>query len=113
MARYRLVVLASPMPGREQECTDWYQDIHLPEMVGVSGVVSAQRYQRAADLRAGADTWPYMTIYEVETDDVQAVIQRIVDTATAGGFNMSDALDREDTYAVFYEACGPEVIDHE
>lgn len=112
MPRYRLVVMASPIRGREQECARWYQETHLPEMVALPGILSAQRYQRAANLREGSETcatYAYLTIYEVETDDVQNVIRRITETAQAGGFDMSDALDREGTYAVFYEACGPEV----
>lgn len=109
MARFRLVVLASPIPGREQECARWYQETHLPEMVALPGILSAQRYERAADLREGSETYPYLTIYEIETDDVQSVVAHISEKAAAGGFDISDSLDREGTYAVFYAACGPEV----
>jgi hypothetical protein len=109
VSRYRLVVMASPVRGREQECERWYQEVHLPEMVALPGILSAQRYQRAANLREGSETYPYLTIYEVEADDIQSVVQRITETAEAGGFDMSGAIDREGTYAVFYQACGPEV----
>ena len=79
-------------------------------MVALPGIISAQRFQRAADLRPDAQTWPYMTIYEVETVNIQSVVKTIADIASIGGLQMSDALDQTGTYAVFYEACGAEVF---
>ncbi|WP_205874798.1 DUF4286 family protein [Mycobacterium camsae] len=55
-------------PDREQEYNSWYDDIHLPELVAVDGIVSARR------LRPVDDEGPYVALYEIEGDDLQAVL---------------------------------------
>jgi hypothetical protein len=50
-----------------------------------------------------------MVIYEIETDDIDAVIANLVQTAEAGQLTMSDAIDTDNSYAVFYQESGEPV----
>ncbi len=108
MPRYKLVVYSRPNPGREDDYNDWYQNVHLRELLALPGFVSAKRYRHARNLVEG-EAYPYLSIYEIETDDIDAVLQGLRTTAAQGLFNMSDAIDLTDTSALVYEEFGVEV----
>lgn len=105
MRNYKMVVMSRPTEGREDEYNDWYQNVHLGELVALPGFKSAQRFRYARSLVEG-EAYPYMSIYEIETDDIDAVLQSLRDTAERSGLTMSDSLDLTDTSAVVYEVFG-------
>lgn len=105
MPRYKMVVLSRFVEGCEDEFNDWYQHIHLGEMVTFSGFKSAQRFRRVRNLGA-RETDPYLAIYEIETDDINAVMSELETRANAGELTMSEAFAREFVYAGVYEECG-------
>lgn len=55
-------------PEREQEYNTWYDEVHLPELVNLDGIVAARR------LRPVNGDGPYIALYEIEGDDLQAVL---------------------------------------
>jgi hypothetical protein len=71
-------------PNREQEYNDWYNNVHIPELVALDGIVAARR------LRPVNGEGPYVALYEIEGDDLQAVLDNM--SANAGNLHMSDAL---------------------
>jgi len=71
-------------PDREQEYNTWYDEVHIPQLLTLDGIVGARR------LRPVNGEGPYVAIYELEADDLQAVLDNMV--ANAGQLNMSDAL---------------------
>jgi hypothetical protein len=71
-------------PDREQEYNTWYNEVHLPELLALDGIVSARR------LRPVDGTGPYVALYELEGDDLQAILDNMI--ANAGQLHMSDAL---------------------
>jgi len=71
-------------PDRDQEYNTWYDEVHIPELVALDGFVSARR------LRPVEGDGPYVAIYEVEADNLQAVLDNMI--ASAGRLHMSDAL---------------------
>jgi hypothetical protein len=71
-------------PDRDQEYNTWYDEVHLPELVALDGFVSARR------LRPVDGTGPYVALYEIEGDDLQAVLDNMI--ASAGQLTMSGAL---------------------
>jgi hypothetical protein len=101
MARYKLVVMSKPAIGRESEYNDWYQNIHLPQLLAIDGVHSAQRLRLTESLTPGFSS-PYLAIYEIETDNPKRVIDEIKDKAEMGTLMISDALN-PDVSAVLYE----------
>jgi hypothetical protein len=71
-------------PDREREYNTWYDQVHLPELLALDGIVSARR------LRPVDGEGPYVAIYEIEGDDLQAILDNMI--ANAGQLHTSDAL---------------------
>lgn len=85
MPRGILYVESRPSsPDRDAEYNSWYDDIHLGELMALEGFVSARR------LRPVADDGPYVALYEIEGDDLQAILDNML--AHAGELHLSDAL---------------------
>jgi hypothetical protein len=108
MSRYKLVVMSNPVAGREAEYDDWYQNSHLQQMIDVPGVVSAQRY-RPAEILSVREPVKFLTIYEVETNDIKAFLQELLGRARAGKVTSSDTMQADSVYGVFYEPIGAEM----
>jgi hypothetical protein len=72
MALDRTLQLAysNPKPGREDEYNAWYDNEHLPDVVGIPGYVSGRRYRLSDYQRPHlpASRHRYLTIYEIEGD---------------------------------------------
>ena len=85
MAKGIMYVESRPSsPDREQEYNTWYDEVHLPELLALDGIVSARR------LRPLDGDGSYVAIYELEGDDLQAILDNMI--ANAGQLHMSDAL---------------------
>lgn len=106
MVLYKMLVMSSPTEGSDAAYNDWYQRVHLPEMLALPGIVSAQRYRLARNLREQDPGSPYLALYEIETDDIDAVLSHITEAAASGRLTMSDVIDTDHAHAVIYEACG-------
>src|SRR5215212_9706989 len=72
MKRYMFVVLTDPMPGGEAEYNEWYNTVHLQDLVKLPGIKAAQRY-KLAPISAADGKQKYLALYEIETDDVSKV----------------------------------------
>ena len=108
MPEYKMVVLSNPVAGREDEYNDWYQNTHLGDIVSLPGFKSARRF-KLADGMVVPDPYRYMAVYEIETDDLDATLKGLIESAENGTIYVSDTLDSDNAYAVIYEACGEEV----
>ncbi|MDR3417182.1 MAG: hypothetical protein P4L83_13440 [Nevskia sp.] len=106
---YKLMVLSQPVAGREDEYHRWYEDAHMRQMLALPGVKSAQRFRLARGL-GERHTWPYLAIYEVETDDIDGVLQELSRRAGGEHLVISDALAKDSVYAAVYEALAPAVV---
>ncbi len=85
MAKGIMLVESVPSsPDREDEYNAWYDDIHIPQLLTFDGIVAARR------LRPVDGNGPYVAIYELEGDDLQAILDNMI--ANAGQLHMSDAL---------------------
>lgn len=85
MAKGVIYVESRPSsPAREQEYNTWYDEVHLPELVELEGFVSARR------LRPVDADGSYLALYEIEGDDLRAIVNNML--AQAGQLHMSDAL---------------------
>ena len=63
-------VFNNPEPGREEEFNEWYDNVHIPEVMSVGNIVSAQRFKyRQLEREAGQPVaHAYVTVYELEGD---------------------------------------------
>lgn len=109
MPRFKMIAMSKPMPGRDAEYHDWYQNTHLPQVCAFPGVLGAQRYVEAAAL-AGGDDRKFMAIYDIETDDLGAVLGAIGKASADGTLTPTpDAVDAAGMYCVVFTELGERV----
>ena len=78
MQKYTVIVLLNAREGEEEAFNDWFTNTHVPEVLTVPGMISGQRHQLSAIQRPGASMeWKYLTIWRVESNDVQWVIDEL------------------------------------
>lgn len=109
MPSYKLIVMTQPVEGREQEYNDWYQGMHLPDLVAVHGVKSAQRFRLSRTVVADRGPLPYLAIYDIETDDIDKTLDDLKARVGSGQIFVSSALSKENYFGAVYEEFGPEV----
>lgn len=106
-SRQLIVVHANAVPNRDDELHAWYDEVHVPDLLGVPGVVGAQRFKlHEHQLAGGRSTHSYLAVYEVE-GDMEAVLREIARQREAGEVLYSDALDRDTPTTVAFAALGP------
>jgi hypothetical protein len=70
-----MMVQAGPAsPDLEDEFNRWYDQEHIPEMLAVAGFTAARRYRRFPATATEPSAPSYLTIYEVEADDLAAAL---------------------------------------
>ena len=74
---------------REEEYHKWYNDTHLAEICSVDGIIAARRF-------APTDgKGPFIAIYEIDCDDLDAVVQRMGELGRSGRMSSLELLDME------------------
>lgn len=102
MARYVWVVFTAPKEGQDDAYNDWYDNQHLADVVAIPGIVSAQRLE-LADMDAVQTALPRnLTLYEIETDDINSISPAIAAAQAEGRMPSTDALDRSAIRSGFY-----------
>ena len=96
-----MMVLSNPAEGREDEYNEWYDTVHLPEILAVPGVTGATRF--ALDPEEDGATHRYLAIYEIEGEG-DKVLAAIGEAAAAGSIHMSDAIDLTTTEMKVWKA---------
>jgi hypothetical protein len=109
MASYKLVVFSdSTEADNEAEYNDWYNNVHLADVVAVPGFVSAQRF-KLKTLVMGEFKNKYMAIYNIEADDPQKVMDAMMARRGTEAMLISDALDVDNTDCALFETFSAEV----
>jgi len=109
MPSYRFVVLSNPTPGMEAKYNTWYNEQHLREVLAVPGIISAQRFKVHSDSLLAGDkpNHNYLAIYEIETDDIGAVLKDLRSRPGTPAMTISDAFDRKTMSPLIYEVITP------
>jgi hypothetical protein len=97
MPKHVFLVRTGPSsPERTDEYNDWYDNVHLPDLLKVKGVVGASRYRVAPAQQGGAaiEGPQYLAIYEVDIEDPQDFFDDMMRAVTDGSMRMSDVLDQ-------------------
>ena len=58
-------------PAREKEFNEWYDNVHLLDVLSIPGVVRASRYE---DGNAAEGLGKFLALYEIETEDVLQIM---------------------------------------
>ncbi|HLY82785.1 MAG TPA: hypothetical protein VKQ71_07360 [Acidimicrobiales bacterium] len=89
MAKGVLIVHSNPVdPSRDDEFNQWYDNVHVPDVKKVPGIVGARRFKT---LGPGA-THRYVAIYEIDADDVGGVMEAMGKASANGELPLSDVL---------------------
>ena len=97
----RFIVLSNPIAGEDDTFNKWYDEVHVPEVLEVPGVIAAQRYD-LAELEVPDDedlptqlpppTHRYLVIYELDRAP-QAVMAEFIDRVMTGKLSLGETLD--------------------
>lgn len=90
MSKHVLLVFTDPKPGREEEFNSWYDDVHVPDVLGVSGFRAAQRFVAEPGMRGEESAHRYLAIYEIDDDDLPGAMKRLREAVA--GMQLSDAM---------------------
>lgn len=96
MPRYNLIALTNAKTGRDDEFNDWYDNVHLADVLKLPGVIAAQRF-RLSDTqhRPGPFEHRYMAVYEIEIDDVRKTLDELRAVSGSDRMPLSPALQDE------------------
>lgn len=76
MAKAIMVVMANAAEGREAEFVEWYDKIHMPDVLETPGFVRGTRYELGTRYvpaeGPSAGQGQFMILYELEGDDTEA-----------------------------------------
>jgi hypothetical protein len=103
MPSFKLLAFTKPVEGREDEYNSWYSDTHLPDVLRVPGILTAQRFRVTDSQKNGpAQPWEYLAIYDCEADSVQQIVDGIGTRAGTSEMLVSSALSAE-SYVCYFE----------
>jgi hypothetical protein len=73
MAKYMLLAMNGPTAGEGDEAAynKWYDEVHVPDLLTVPNLLSAQRYK----VVQSNTPYPYVAAYEIETDDLAQTLK--------------------------------------
>jgi hypothetical protein len=96
-----LFVFSTAKEGRDAEYNEWYDTVHLPDVLGLPGVRSGTRYR----VQARPDEVPahrYLAVYELDGDG-KDVLREIGRRSASGEFKQTDSLDQSSVTITLWE----------
>ncbi len=90
--KHMVVVLTEPTEGKEDEFNEYYEGLHIDEVLQSTGWKSAQRFKLTEQAGLPAPH-RYLALYEVEAEPGESVLQKLNETRSQR--QQSDALNRE------------------
>lgn len=76
-------------PDKEADYHSWYDRTHLAQILSVDGVVSARRFAPTNG------DGPFVAIYELDCDDLDAVVARLGELSARGGLTGMENLSMD------------------
>ena len=97
------LVFSNPFEGKDDEFNEWYDNIHLPEVLAMPGVISAERFDLRPLARTDANTpeFRYLAIYKMEGDP-DVLLAKISEGVRSGAIVMSDTFDARGSRLSFW-----------
>jgi hypothetical protein len=89
-----MLVLSNSIQGREEEFERWYRQIHVPEMLKRPGFVACQRLALSEAQMGRSQPQRHLALWEIETDNLAAVYDRLRSDMASGALADCDAFDR-------------------
>jgi len=60
-------------PGREAEFNEWYDKVHVPDVLEVPGIIGVTRYRLAEGVPGGDDPSRFLALYELDATASRSV----------------------------------------
>jgi hypothetical protein len=95
--------MTNAVEGQDDEFNTWYNEVHLPDVVRVEGFVAAQRFRLTETDPAQSFGHRYLSLYELETDDLARSRKALSAVAGTDAMVISPALDRGAASAAYFE----------
>lgn len=102
--KHIVVVLTEPTEGNEKDFDDYYENLHLDEVLSSTGWQSAQRF-KLVDEQGRACPLPYLALYEAEAESSQEVLATL--TATRPKRQQSKSINKRTAGVWVFAATGP------
>ena len=67
------------VPGREEEYNNWYNTIHIPDVLETPGILNATRYECEEPPEGHGR---FLTTYDVETADIEQTMAAFTEVIT-------------------------------
>ncbi len=100
--KHVFVVLTNAKDGEDDVFNDWYTNAHVPDVLAVPGIVRAERFE-ISEAQMREDTpYRYCAIYEIETDDLEGVMQELRNRAGTDAMPLTPAI-ADDRIAIVYK----------
>ncbi len=93
------LVYSNPVVGMEEEYNQWYNNVHLKEVLQIEGFNFAQRFDLTPAQLVEDQEYKYLAMYEIDGDDVEGTKQRLIEAAS--WLEMSPALDLKLHVSIF------------
>lgn len=106
-AEHLLFAFTNPVEGHDDEFNKWYDGVHVPELLAIPGVVSAQRFEVAAPDGAPAPAHRYLAVYQLDRAGSE-VMGELGARMGSGELHMSDSLDIATASLSVWNSRGPE-----
>jgi hypothetical protein len=92
MEKATLLVISSSKEGLDEEFNRFCNDYHLGEVVACDGYVRGSRYSVVREMGNASIPGQYVSIYEIESDDVARDQAKIDAMRARGEMTRSDAV---------------------
>ena len=92
MSKYSMVVQSQAVAGRDDDYNEWYDNQHFGDICALPGVTGGRRLEHVMTAM-GEPGLKYLAIYDIETDDIGAVMAEMGRRGAEGLMPISDALD--------------------
>jgi hypothetical protein len=102
------MTFSDPVQGAEDEYDDWYQNVHLPQVCQIPGVLSAQRFRLKPAGPAESSGPRNVAMYQLDGDP-RGVLAEMSARMRSGELASSPAIDRSSIAVTVWEPNGPSV----
>ena len=109
MKRYKMIVLTNAHEGRDADLREWFDKVHLREMLDIPGCVSAQRLDLAPIDSIPSPQWRHAALYTIEADDPAKFNAEMFRRYVEGEMTPCDALHQISYNGIFSDD-GPVLV---
>jgi len=102
--RHLVLILTEPTEGQDAQFNDYYENLHLDEVLATTNLQTAQRF-KLVEQAGESCPLPYLALYETTADDPVEVLKNLNETRPQR--QQSDSLNRRTGRAWVFEEIGP------